>query len=299
MADACVPLPRLLALVGALYRWLPMFRGKYSLAQRYLAPRMRRRGYRTVVRLHGPGGARLICHLDDWIPWTVFVFGRYISEAQYEEYLLSRVRPGPSVFLDIGANIGYYTVQMARLAGPEARIHAFEPMSIQGAVLEENLRLNHLTNVVVNASVVSDTVGVQRIYFSSPENTGQSSVARPSGYHEDRSATTVDAYCQTQGIEAVELVKIDVEGHELHVLRGMERMLREGRVARVATELDEELLAANGASADLLLSLMRSHGYEPHRVRSGRLVPFTASGDEQVVVFERVESRQSTIAPPG
>lgn len=287
MADACVPLPRLYALAGALYRRLPTFKGKFTLSQRYLAPRMRRRGYRTVVKLHTRGGGRLICHLDDWIPWTVFVFGRYISEGQYEDYLLSRVRPGPSVLLDIGANIGYYTVQMARLAGPEARVHAFEPMSIQGAVLEENLRLNRLTNVVVNASVVSDTVGVQRIYFSSPENTGQSSVARPSGYHEDRPSTTVDAYCQSQGIETVDLVKIDVEGHEFHVLRGMERLLSEGRVTRVAAEMDEELLTANGASSQSLLALMRSHGYEPHRTKSGRLVPFQSPGEENMAIFVR------------
>ena len=247
-ARVVVPLPPLLAAVGHVYRRLPAVRGKYAVAQRLLAPLLRGRGYRTVVSMRNAGGGRLVCCLDDWIPWNVFAFGRYLAEASYERFMLSCVHDTPATIFDIGANIGYYAVQFARVACPPATVHAFEPVSAQAALLRENVGLNRLHNVVINQAAVSDRAGAQRIYVAAGSNTGQSSLARVSPHSEQVDTVTVDEYCASRSIARIDLVKIDVEGHELQVLKGMAGMLRDGRVARVCTEAEADLLAANQAS---------------------------------------------------
>jgi len=257
-----------LELVGRLCRWLPPVRGKYRLAQRLLAPLIRGKGYRTIVPLRSAGGGRLICCLDDWIPWTVFVFGRYISETEDERFMVSCAAGGPQgqTIFDIGANIGYYTVQLARTAGPGARLHAFEPVSSTAALLAENVALNGLRNVVVNRAIVSDTLGAQPIYLSATANTGQSSLVRASARSETVDTVTVDAYCQARNIERIDLVKVDVEGHELRVLQGMAGLLRSGCVGCICAEANEELLRANGASTAAMVDFMQRLGYRGRRL---------------------------------
>ena len=137
--------------------------------------------------------------------------------------LLARL-PAP-VVLDIGANIGNHTLAFATQA---ARVHSFEPIPPILALLRHNVSQNALDNVRVHPFALSDQAGEDTIHMVKDGNVGASSFDRR---NRDTEAVTVrkaigDDYLAEQGITRVDFVKIDVEAHELYVLRGLLGTLR-------------------------------------------------------------------------
>jgi FkbM family methyltransferase len=257
---------------------------KHRLAERLLAPRLRNRGYQTVVHLRAPGGGKLLCDLDDWIPWNVYLHGRYLVESRYEAYMLAQVHRGAVVF-DIGANIGYYTVQFGRLAGAAGRVYAFEPLSYQYRLLLRNLSLNGLQHVVASKSIVSAAPGRGRIYAASRDNSGRSSLAIETADYEDVETITIDMYCAQHGIDRIDIVKIDVEGHELRVLEGMAGKLSARQVGQLFVEVNAATLAHGAATPAQLFELLDTFGYRPYSIATGSARPYEPGRDESLVLF--------------
>ncbi len=270
-------------LAGRLSRALPDVPGKGFLVHRILAPLLRGRGIERTVDLKTPAGGRLVCALDDWIPLMVFLYGDYKFERPYARFMLEKARGGGPI-LDVGANIGYYTVQLARVGG--GQVFAFEPGGPQRATLEKNLALNALQNVEVVPLLVSDRAGVERLYWGGARSTGTSSADVVTDVFEDVAATTLDAFCEARGLDAIHLVKIDVEGHEARVLQGMDGLLRAGRVRHLFVELNATTLAAAGTNPRAICDRLAAHGYRAHSIRTGAPQPYRGA-DESLVYFTR------------
>ena len=137
--------------------------------------------------------------------------------------LLARL-PAP-VVLDIGANIGNHTLAFATQA---ARVHSFEPIPSILALLRHNVSQNALDNVQIHPLALSDQTGEATIHLVKDGNVGASSFDQRNHATE---AVTVrkaigDDYLAAHGITRVDFVKIDVEAHELYVLRGLLGTLR-------------------------------------------------------------------------
>lgn len=146
-------------------------------------------------------------------------------------FLRETVRPGDTV-IEVGANVGVFTVLLARWVGPEGRVFAFEPSPISRVALEDHLLLNRVASrVVVMPAAVSDEPGTSMFYErgSSGENTLSRTHSRiPEAKAVEVQVTTLDAFCKACGIVPA-LIKIDIEGFELHALRGAQSVLRECR----------------------------------------------------------------------
>lgn len=139
------------------------------------------------------------------------------------DFLYAHVKPGDCAF-DIGANIGDYTECMLKLVGPGGTVCAFEPNPEIAGHLAARLDAPHLR---INVCAVSDAVEVRRPFFVDAREGMQgvaSSLKRLDGMAEasrpiEVETTTVDHFCSARGVTP-DLIKIDVEGHELEVLRG-------------------------------------------------------------------------------
>jgi len=152
-------------------------------------------------------------------------------EAQLWQYLLPQ--PG-DVFLDVGANVGWYSLHVAKMVGPEGLVLAIEPSPDSFAVLKENIKLNHLSNVtalnfaawdrngdldlILATICIADTVkrdwaDPAEAWFRKPRGT----VRVP--------ARRLDDVLKEQNVTQVDWVKIDVEGAEAEVLRGLRKTL--------------------------------------------------------------------------
>ncbi|MCH8569159.1 MAG: FkbM family methyltransferase [Balneolales bacterium] len=268
-------------LVGKTLRSLPNFRGKDYLTKRLIKPLIIKRNKEYIVTLNSD--SRLICNVKDWIPWNVFVHGKYIIEANYENFMLEKVASCSTVF-DVGANIGYYTIQFSSLCS--GKVYAFEPMEYQFNMLQRNLQLNGSSNVLAMKQIVSDQSEIKRIYFQSAENTGTSSIHKESAQFEDISSTTLDAFCKLHDIINIDMVKIDVEGHEMAVLQGMENLLEQQRVKQIFVEVCDGNLNIAGSSAKALTDYLESFGYSGHSIKTGKPEEYNSSnGDESLVYF--------------
>ena len=221
-----------------------------------------------------------VCIMVDGLGiWGSETHNRYfldsVRQGTWEPYMCDLfrklLRPGMNV-LDIGANIGYYTLLSAR-AG--ARVHAFEPDARNLRYLFRNLHTNRLTgNVTVVKKAISDTVGTD--YFYEHENLVESSLysSLATGTATSVECTTVDEYVGSD--LHIDLIKMDIEGTELRALRGMERF-----ISRSETHLEMFLecypggLEAAGASGELLVDWLRAHNFAVMAIdeKARRLVP--------------------------
>jgi FkbM family methyltransferase len=145
----------------------------------------------------------------------------------FESKVVARLVPAYDIFVDIGANIGWYTIIAGRILGSRGVVHSFEPDAENAALLAENVRRNMLTNVRINRCAISDKIGVATL-SKSKDNYGDHRLGsiREARIEVQVPVTTLDAYFGDR-YAAPLLVKIDTQGSESRILRGIRRMPKE------------------------------------------------------------------------
>ena len=177
-----------------------------------------------VVRIGGPLGGQSM--RVNWALHKTYVFGTY--EPGVVQGLEELIQPGWTA-VDVGANIGYFTLLMADRVGPQGKVIAFEPLAENFRILQENIQLNGHTNVVAeNLALMSRTERIElrsatpgAITWVASVRIDQNSAVESQGVE----AVTLDEYVQQKGIAKVDFLKIDVEGAEASVLEGAANVL--------------------------------------------------------------------------
>lgn len=189
------------------------------------------------------------------------------TEATEREVLLSAARSAPEI-LDIGANVGWYSLHFAKVA-PAARIVAFEPMPQIHARLLEHLRINHVETVQPEKLALQDSEGDGVLYFHAAE-TGATSARNNRGFNgavtEAVRTTTLDRYCDAQGLSPA-LIKCDVEGSEFAVVRGGLETIRRCRPV-IFLELLRKWSANFGYHPNAVLETLFGLGYRAWAIES-------------------------------
>jgi FkbM family methyltransferase len=209
-------------------------------------------------------GAAIAGRTDDIIQRHLFYFG--VWEPNLTGFLSARLRPG-DIFVDVGANIGYFTLLASRLVGRDGKVIAIEASPNIFARLSDNLRRNHTTNVDATNVAVSDRLGTTQLFLGSDSNIGQTgTVARPGSRYEcDIATTPLDALLEGIDVTRVRFVKIDVEGAEWSVLQGMQGLLRSGpRELEVFVELTPKSLRASDKTVDDVVAMFADCGFLPY-----------------------------------
>jgi FkbM family methyltransferase len=162
------------------------------------------------------------------------------SYERHNQRLFSeKLHPG-AVVLDIGANVGFFTLLASKLVGPAGRVHAFEPLPRNLYYLEQHIRLNEASNVTVHSLAIASTTGTAR--FGDGENASQ---ARLSNAGEIQVLTTsLDDLLASRRIPRPDFIKIDIEGAEGEALQGAATLL-------------------SGSPRTIVLS---THGYDQHEI---------------------------------
>lgn len=141
------------------------------------------------------------------------------------------------VVLDVGANIGLYTVACACAVGRTGAVHAFEPNPAVADQLARNIALNSLVNVYVHRRAVSDVPG--RVVVRSPDahEPGLATIVGPGRPVAEVETVTLDNFAEEHGISRIALLKLDVEGAETMALRGARELISARRIERVLFEV--------------------------------------------------------------
>jgi len=197
---------------------------------------------------------------NDDVGWTLVSDGAFERE---ELDCLCELIKKDDVCLDIGANIGIYSVIMGKMA-PDGKVIAFEPVRLNRCMLELNLALNMVENVQINDFVVSDTV--KMIRFSVSTDSAYSSIVSTKRKSEakaiDIQSKTLDVLFYETGTK-IDVVKLDVEGAELLVLNGAQKIFSDRRYKpRVfLIELNQQNQAVYDYKPEDVVNFMESHGY--------------------------------------
>lgn len=215
-----------------------------------------------------PGGSSVPVRLWEHVEAGIFWYG-FPAEDLAAFEVLSAALPRDGVVLDIGANVGTFTLSLAARA-QRGTVHGFEPAPATAARLRRNVEINGLENVVVNECAVADRTGVMGIWVPGARwkgnlyNTGMTSpyVGRgvPGWHRETVACIRLDDYVAQQRLQRVDAIKIDVEGGELDVLEGARASIGRFRPL-VVMEANHAPLHAAGRSVDTVLEFWRDNGY--------------------------------------
>ncbi|MDX1973867.1 MAG: FkbM family methyltransferase, partial [Candidatus Sumerlaeia bacterium] len=183
-------------------------------------------------------GSPLRLHLPAHPHFIGYVLGNH------EPHILSAIRdclPVGGTYVDVGANLGYFCVHAAYQLGPSGSIYAFEPNRENFALLESNrMSLKNHANVTTYKEGVSRAEGTAELSLG-PHSTYHSLERRfDSGATESVPITTLDAWFAKTGVSRIDLLKIDVEGHEPAVLEGASKSIAEGRIKSIVLECREQ-----------------------------------------------------------
>jgi FkbM family methyltransferase len=162
----------------------------------------------------------------DVVKWYVHYFGHI--EPQISKAWSNLLKPGDKV-IDIGANVGYYSLLAGKCVGKDGKVLAFEPSSHIYEQLKENIALNLNVNIDAKKYAVSNNVGTVDFYYAGDNSQGNSSIMASHGGKKMETVSTVsfDEIANMIALNEVKLIKIDVEGAEGLVLNGLERHIDE------------------------------------------------------------------------
>ena len=257
-----------------------------TVKQKMFIARMMNRAVRVVRSLAGKNmrtrctrkGVIWDLDLDEGIDLSIYLLGAY--EPSMLRAYSSVIRDGDVVF-DIGANIGAHTLHFARLAGPAGRVFAFEPTDYAAAKMRMNLSINpelasrvsfHQRFLVADetealpASVASrwplasEHPDIDADHLGKPESLGQ---ALP---------VIADVFFETEKLQRLDFVKIDVDGYEYPVLRGFRSSLGRFRPLILIEIAPFVYTAAEASEFDSFVHFIADLGYSFTEARTGRAI---------------------------
>lgn len=215
---------------------------------------MARCGGRITSNFRLGNGMKVRGFLGDLVCYHIAANGWY--EPEMVQAVQRALRP-ETIFFDIGAHVGQYCLMASQFC---CEVHAFEANRSTAEALRHNVKSNHLANVAVNECAVSERIGTATFHELSGDNPGASSLYGE-GQRVSVTTLTLDDYCRRLSLDRRPVVlKLDVEGAELQVLRGAENLLARGNVI-IFAELIDRLQRRAGSSRDAVLSYLQHHGY--------------------------------------
>jgi FkbM family methyltransferase len=236
-------------------------------------PRGKYRLYKILAKIVGnvagktPFGVTLDFRIDDLMAY-------YYFRRDYQPHLRQLIDglPPGGVFVDVGANIGNYSVLASRRCAEAGLVIAFEPVAETYLQLKKHIELNNAMGIVpINAAVgavpgMGEMVACEDsgLSFIRPPSSGRSSQLQPT-----RIVSLDECLPPLIGLREIDLMKIDVEGAELGVVKGADRLLRSGKIKTLIIEIVPEYLARFDSTPEQLWDYMTARGYNPRYRRSG------------------------------
>lgn len=185
---------------------------------------------------------------------------KFSALESYETKLVGNIVKEGMVVVDVGANIGYYTLQMARLVGQKGKVYAIEPDPSNYKLLVKNIRANIYQNVVAIERAVSNSKGSTRLFICE-EHKGDHRIFDLQGERKSIEVETMKLDDLLLTEDRIDVIKMDIQGAEYVALLGMENLIRKNKGLIFICEFAPFLLRDCGFSAKQVLDKIREYGF--------------------------------------
>jgi FkbM family methyltransferase len=233
-------------------------------------------------------GSRLAGDTREVLQQHVYYFGEW--EPDLTSWVAGTLREG-DVCVDVGANIGYFSLLAARLVGRSGAVVAIEPSPAAHELLRDNLRRNGADNVRTVEVAAAETRGTLSLFAGHETHTGIATVVEDKGMgvESEVSAFPLSSIVTAAEMERARVIKVDAEGAEWAVVAGMESLWDAARDdLEVVVEVHPEPMEKTGRSVDDLVELFAERGFAARRLAidysaeaylsNGRVRPEPAEG---------------------
>ena len=225
------------------------------------------RGQRLARRLGINWELRLECLIQRGVYYNCY-------EPWETAYLPHLVKEGMTV-IDVGANIGYYSLLLGKLVGPRGIVHAFEPQVQVFEQLCRNIDLNNMGWIEPHRCALGDKVEQRQMTSLIIGNMGVQRIATDKDKGSDSiQVSTLDEFVWQEKLDRIHLIKVDIEGFEYSFLRGSKRILTELKPT-LLMELNADALIAFDVSLAQVLSLLKESGYTIYQFERKKLRKLT------------------------
>jgi FkbM family methyltransferase len=212
------------------------------------------------------------CQLDNGIkmyfdptdPHLLDIIDGKDPEQIVKEIFLENISSG-DVVIDVGANIGDYTLIASRKVGTSGNVLAFEPLSETFSILKRNLQLNEIVHCKTFQKAVGEKPDIVDLYKNNASGTmghldstlnGQNLIKKG-----ETEVITIDDMLNSNNIKNVNMMKIDVEGFEHEVLLGCIQSFKEKKIKKILCEIHFKYLESKNKSAETIYDLLRTYGF--------------------------------------
>jgi FkbM family methyltransferase len=215
-------------------------------------------------------GFRLELQLHDWVDQYVYVTGTY--EDMTASTIAALIGPGDDA-VDVGANIGFFTLLMATRVGPTGTVWAFEPSPHTRRRLLQNVEMNGAAQVRVREEALSNVEAEQAFYSGTADHSGIASLRPLQESTESYPVRTCRLANCLPPTAKPRLIKIDVEGAEYLALQGMTELLRDQH-PDIVIEMSDHFLGELGSSAAEVHGFLAESGYRMFWIDWNGLIPY-------------------------
>jgi FkbM family methyltransferase len=221
------------------------------------------------------------------IPNTIDTVGKsLLIKGVYEKKTIDLIKKSltpSSVFFDVGANIGSITLPVARTTG--AKVYAFEPSKLSFPFLKKNVLDNNLDNIILNNYAVYSEDRIQLQFYESEEKYGNSSFSNTikDQQHYFVQTVSLDNYCNRNKVSKINMLKIDVQGYEIEVLKGALSLLKKKGIDVIIFEMESWAEKQAGYSVGAAQEFLLMNGYQLFTINNKKINKIITEGKHMII----------------
>lgn len=202
---------------------------------------------------------KLYLNLNDWIQQQIYFLGDY---EKCEIDFLHQKLVENDVFLDIGANIGLFSLNASKILKKSGKVYSFEAYPPTFDLLNQNISRNNYNNIIAENLAISDKSGFLDIFYNDKENNIGMASSYLQNYNNKAKVKrlSLDEYVNMHSITKINLIKMDIEGGEYQALLGMEKVLKNLKPVLLMEVNNAAIKKANHTEKEVL-SLLAKYGY--------------------------------------
>jgi FkbM family methyltransferase len=225
----------------------------------------------------------------------------WYEDEKFESQIFSEQLKQGMIVLDLGGNIGFYTILARNIVGKQGKVITFEPFPRNANLIRSSIKENSFDNVTVVEAAVSDRIGKTILYLS-PDACSEHSLQNLNFKYNNDSVQkniqvniiTVDDYLTKNGSGnfKVDFIKMDIEGSENRAIKGMKKVLEENKHMNLMTEFWPNGFKVDGSESLDFLEVIESYGFEINHLDNltKSVYPVTSKS-----MMEIVEERSNNI----